>query len=210
MALPLNALAKLKPHLRGDVLSLGYPDIDATAEEVEKLFGYKPTKFTEANSRHGRKDPLPASEELFDHLGVRLEVVDFEKVRGTEKVANLNEPHDLGKFDLVIDPGTLEHCFNIGQGFLNAANAVKAGGYIFHISPMSMMNHGFYNLCPTLYHDFYGQNNWRIEEVKVINKPSPIGAVARFYIPTEYMVRVLVQRMEEEPLMMPIQSKYLK
>ena len=66
MALPLHALSKLKPLLRGEVLSLGYPDLDCTAEEVEKLFGYKPTRFNEKAAKwHGRKQPLPETEELF-------------------------------------------------------------------------------------------------------------------------------------------------
>lgn len=210
MALPLHALQKLAPLLRGEVLSLGYPDLDATAEQIEALFGYTPIRFTKAAVWHGRRDPMPETEELFEHLGAKLTVVDFTKDRGMEKIADLNHPHDLGKFDLVIDPGTLEHCFNIGQAFFNAANAVKAGGYIFHISPMSMMNHGFYNLCPTLYHDFYSQNNWRLDEIKFIQVPYAIDAVNRFSLSTEYIIRCLVQRMEEEPLKMPIQTKYLK
>ena len=184
--------------------------MDGTGADVEKLFGYKPTRFTKAAEWHGRKDPLPDTEELFEHLEAKLTVVDFVADRGIERIANLNEPHDLGKFDLVIDPGTLEHCFNIGQALFNAANAVKAGGYIFHISPMTMLNHGFYNLCPTLYHDFYAQNHWRIEELKAMARPYPIHSVDRFYISTEYIIRCLVQRMEEEPLTMPIQTKYLK
>ena len=210
MALPLHALKKLAPLLKGEVLSLGYPDLDATAAQIEELFGYKPTKFTKAHEWHGRKEPLPDTEELFEHLGVKLTVVDFTQDRGMEKIADLNHPHDLGKFDLVIDPGTLEHCFSIGQAILNAANAVKAGGYIFHISPMSMMNHGFYNLCPTVYHDFYAQNHWRIEELKAMPRLLPIDSVNRFFISTEYVIRCLAQRMEEEPLTMPIQTKYLK
>jgi hypothetical protein len=210
MALPLHVLKKLSPLLKGDVLSLGYPDLDVTAAEVESLFGYKPTRFTKAHEWHGRKDPLPETEELFDHLGARLTVVYFTQDRGMEKIADLNHPHDLGKFDLVIDPGTLEHCFNIGQGFLNAANAVRAGGYICHISPMTMLNHGFYNLNPTLFHDFYTQNHWRIDELKVVQRPNGVSSVDRFVIGTEYIIRCVVQRMEEEPLVMPIQTKYLK
>jgi len=210
MALPLHALQKLAPLLKGDVLSLGYPDLDATPGEIEKLFGYKPTRFTQVHEWHGRKDPLPDTEELFAQLDAKLTIVDFTTDRGVERIADLNYPQDLGKFDLVIDPGTLEHCFNIGQAVLNAANSVKAGGYIFHISPMSMMNHGFYNLCPTLYHDFYAKNHWRIDELKAMPRPYPINSVERFYISTEYVIRCLAQRMEEEPLRMPIQTKYLK
>src|SRR3990167_9695948 len=126
MALPFHALKKLEPYMRGaKILSLGYPDLMASKEEIESLFGYKPTKFTEAHKWHKTKEPMPESLELFEAIGAKLTIVDFTQERGMEKVADLNHPHDLGKFDLVIDPGTLEHCFNIGQAFLNAANAVK-------------------------------------------------------------------------------------
>ena len=210
MALPLHALNKLAPLLKGEVLSLGYPDLNVTAAELEKLFNYKPTRFTKANDWHGKKDPLPETEELFERLGVSLTVVDFVQERGTERIANLNEPHDLGKFDLVIDPGTLEHCFNIGQAFLNAANAVRAGGHIFHLSPMTMMNHGFYNLNLTLFSDFYSQNDWTIHDLKVIANPFAVDVVNRFIPYTEHIVRCLAERETEETLKMPIQTKYLK
>jgi SAM-dependent methyltransferase len=208
VALPLHALTKLKPLLKGEVLSLGYPDLDTTAAEIEKLFGYKPTRFTEANKRHGRPDPLPDSEELFERLGVKLSVVDFVKVRGMEKVANLNEVHNLGQFDLVIDPGTLEHCFNIGQALMNAANAVKLGGYILHLSPMNMPNHGFYNLSPTLYHDFYSQNGWSVD-LKVIANPFKVSLTERFVVTSEQLLRCVAQKHDDSPLKMPIQTKYL-
>src|SRR5688572_13688298 len=129
MALPLHALKVLAPYLKGaEVLSLGYPDLTVRSEDIERVFGFKPTKVTNANEWHGLKDKLPETLEFFEAMGARLSIVDFTVDRGMEKVANLNEPHDLGKFDLVIDPGTLEHCFNIGQAMLNTASAVKLGG----------------------------------------------------------------------------------
>lgn len=209
MALPVHALTKLAPLLKGEVLSLGYPDLDATAEDVERIFGYKPTRFTKAHEWHKRKHPMPETEELFEHLDARLTVVDFTKDRGIEVVANMNEPHDLGQFDLVIDPGTLEHCFNIGQAIMNAANAVKLGGHILHISPLNMPNHGFYNLNPTLFHDFYTQNGWTAE-MKLIARPIQVSPTDRFIVHSEHLVRCLAQKHDDSPLKMPIQTKYLR
>lgn len=212
MALPLQALKMLAPYLRGaNVLSLGYPDILVPADHIQALFGYTPEKFADDAARkwHQQKFPLPQTEELFERLESTLTVVDFTADRGMEKIADLNEPHDLGKFDLVIDPGTLEHCFNIGQAFLNAANAVKVGGRIFHLSPLNMMNHGFFNLNPTLFHDFYEQNGW---EAEISLVPQPVGSMdptARFAVNAEYLVRCLAQRRTEAAIIFPIQSKYL-
>lgn len=209
MALPLHALINLKSLLKGEVLSLGYPDLDATAADIEKLFGYKPTRFTDSHKWHGRKDPLPETEELFERLGVKLTIVDFTKDRGMEIVADLNEPHDLGQFDLVIDPGTLEHCFNIGQALMNAAESVKAGGHIFHISPLNMPNHGFYSISPTLYHDFYTQNGWSVE-MRAVARPFNLSATGRFSVTDEHIIVCLAQKNQEGILKMPIQTKYLK
>jgi hypothetical protein len=55
----------------------------------------------------------------------------------------------------VLDCGTTEHCFNVGQAIINAAHAVKPGGAIFHCFPMCVMNHGFWNASPTAFKDFY-------------------------------------------------------
>jgi len=211
MALPFHVLTLLAPHLKGDVLSLGYPDLAVSPEKIEKLFGYKPTRFTDANKRHDMKDRLPDSEELFEKLGVNLTVVDYIRERGIEKIANLNEPHDFGKFDLVIDPGTLEHCFNIGQAMLNAANAVKVGGRVFHISPMTMLNHGFFNICPTFHHDFYSQNGWVIEDMSATPaSPQAVKVTGRFSIHMEYVIRCLARKQTDAPLKFPIQTKYLE
>jgi hypothetical protein len=208
VALPLHALTKLKPLLKGEVLSLGYPDINATSAEVEQLFGYKPTRFNNDHKRHGRKEPLPDTQELFEHLGVKLTVVDFIKERGIEIVADLNEPQDFGQFDLVIDPGTLEHCFNIGLALMTAADAVKVGGHILHLSPLNMPNHGFYNISPTLYHDFYTQNGWSVE-MKVIANPFSVSMVERFSVTSEHLIRCLAKREVGGILKMPVQTKYL-
>ena len=212
MALPFHALNKLHPYLYdAKILSLGYPDLMVSAEEIEKLFGYKPTRFTEAAKWHGLKNPCPETLELFERLGSELTVVDFTQESGVEKIADLNYPHDFGKFDLVIDSGTLEHCFNIGQAMLNAVNSVKVGGAIFHLSPLDVLNHGFYNMNPTLFNDFYLQNEWDIKEVKIMPSSSPvIHTTNRFTMYTEHIIRVLVERPHDKPIKYPIQTKYLQ
>jgi hypothetical protein len=211
VALPLHALKAIAPHLKGaEVLSLGYPDLITTPKEIERVFGVKPTKVTNANEWHGVEERLPETVQFFELMGAKLTVVDFTKDRGMERVANLNEPHDLGKYDLVIDPGTLEHCFNIGQAMLNAANAVKLDGRILHISPMNMVNHGFYNLCPTMFSDFYTQNGWTADMTVLPARGLKVSPTERFYPYMEYVIRCLAFRETDGQLKFPIQGKYLK
>jgi len=73
------------------------------------------------------------------------------------------------------------------QALINAAEAVAAHGHIFHINPMNVMNHGFYNICPTLMHDFYDQNLWTIHLLKAVPmRPLNFSPTSRFFDVIEY------------------------
>ena len=125
-------------------------------------------------------------------------------------------PEELvGRYRLVLDLGTLEHCFNIGQGMMNAAQAVVPGGYVVHTNPMSMFNHGFYNLNPTFYYDFYTQNGFEILFLSALqNTPGncdfrEVPPVARFGSTLENAALVVVARRKlDQPIVWPVQSKY--
>jgi hypothetical protein len=216
MALQLYALKILAPHLEGaSVLSLSYPDLLVEPAEFEEAFGYKPTAFTDAGKHHGRKHPLPETVEFFHQMGASLRCVDIKCLRGIEDIVDLNEPQDLGSYDLVINPGTLEHCFNIGTGMMSSSNAVKMGGRIYHEMPMGMMNHGFYNICPTMIYDFYTQNDWEIESFVVATKDggahvSHEFATKRHKLPPESHFICMAKRRTEAALRWPVQSKYLE
>ena len=213
MALTSQALALLAPHLAGKkrVLSFGYPDLVASAEEIERLFGVRVTRFTDFGRWHGVDFPLPETLEVFGAIGTQLVCVDIRQSRGVERVVDLNYPCDLGSFDLVIDAGTIEHCFNIGQAMLNAAQAVAVGGHVFHTPPMTMLNHGFYNLNPTLFHDFYVQNGWTLEVLMGGTRQGKfkVHPTARFAGPAEALLYCLARREHDGALAFPTQTKYL-
>lgn len=59
------------------------------------------------------------------------------------------------QYQLVIDTGTLEHCFNVGQAFMNVAVSVSIGGVILQAAPLNRFNHGFWSFSPTADHDFF-------------------------------------------------------
>ena len=215
MGLALHALKALEPYLRNaSVLSLGYPDILATREECNELFGVDLRDSMEIQTMHSVKGPLVETTELMKSLGSTFECIDVVNWRGFERIVDLNYPNDLGKFDLVIDPGTTEHCFNIGQAMINAASAVKAGGRIYHSPPMTMLNHGFYNICPTMLQDFYTQNNWEIEtlEARVGTHSAPItpeGAMSRMVrVSNETGLVCIARRRTDEKLKFPVQRRY--
>jgi SAM-dependent methyltransferase len=212
MALPLHALLKLSPYLKNaQVLSLSYPDLLIPEKVLEQHFKIIPTMFTDKADYHKVPYKLPETRDVFKQLGATLHVTDVVAATGFEDIIDLNYEADIGQFDVVIDPGTVEHCFNVGQAFLNAAHAVKPGGIIYHISPMDMMNHGFYNFNPTLFHDFYTQNGWEIIELNVVSEtPNHFSVSARFFSKYEHNIICIARRKGFQRMKFPVQAKYLK
>lgn len=211
MALTARALKLLDPYIRNaKILSLGYPDL--VVESIDHLLGVHPTQFNDTGRWHGVDYPLAESVNVFELLGSTLECIDIHASRGVEKILDLNYPVALGDFDLVIDAGTIEHAFNIAQAIINAAEAVKVGGRIFHSPPMTMLNHGFYNICPTFFHDFYTQNGFEIEHMSGVTKThhGPVERTARFEAPSEASLYCVAKRITKGPLAFPRQSKYLQ
>jgi hypothetical protein len=93
-----------------------------------------------------------------------LSVLDVSAYEKADVVADLNDPAppDLrGRFGLIVDGGTMEHVFDIRQGMMNTADMLRPGGRVVHFSPVNnYVNHGFVQLSPTFYHDYYTANGF--------------------------------------------------
>ncbi len=213
MGIRANGLALLLPYLPAKrVLSLGYPDLVMSPEVFTEMTGKDVGAGNEAGASWHGESRVPETVAAFKALGTEeFRAVDVSVSRGIEIIADLNYPQDLGKWDLVIDPGTTEHCFNVGQALLNAAEAVDVGGIIFHTPPMTMLNHGFYNFSPTLFHDFYGQNGWDLLQLLVSDgeQTGPAPPIKRFHANPELSLYCLAQRKNGDALRFPTQTKYL-
>ena len=159
------------------------------------------------------------SQHFFALIGVRLTVVDIAAVRDNEILQDLNmplRPELVGRFDIVIDPGTLEHCFNVGQGIQNMLSMAKIGGFVFHINPHG--NHGFYNFCPTFYFDFYNDNGHELVSKIVAEHGTPfdyrmtelplVGRYRLDTVPPESTILVVVRKLHDTPPKWPVQTKY--
>lgn len=217
MGMTLFALKVLKPFLKGRALSLGYPDLTISKDEASEIFEGVDFSgaLTNAQSRewHGLNfDPVDG-EWLLKQAGVeRLDILDKKTWRGTEIEGDLNDALELGPYDLVIDHGTIEHCMNIGQALKNLAQSVSVGGCIFHGTPMTMLNHGFYNVSPTLFYDFYVRNGFRIEALAGATKGGwfEVPRTERFLAPQEASVLCVVRKIVEMPIRWHMQTKYQK
>ena len=152
-------------------------------------------------------------------LGINPSYFDIASFRGPEEILDLNEPLPTtlcGKFDLVIDTGTLEHCFNVGGAFKSMCELVSLGGHILTMAPMTIVNHGFWNFSPTAYWDAFGQNgfeilllrgvrkeNGRVEIFEIMDK-----AASRFAVDGETVAICCAKKIAQQQFRWPIQSKY--
>jgi SAM-dependent methyltransferase len=68
-------------------------------------------------------------------------------------VHDLNDPLDTAQqFDVICDFGTIEHVFNIGQGFSSLHRLLAPGGLLLCAPPSyGFINHGFYTINPVLF-----------------------------------------------------------
>jgi hypothetical protein len=82
----------------------------------------------------------------------------------------------------MLDSGTVEHVFNIGNAIRNAVGMVKVGGRAIFLSPAAgYMDHGFYTLSPGLFFDFFTANGWRIDTLNLIRHSFEIRGRFRAY-----------------------------
>jgi hypothetical protein len=220
----LTELGKKRP-LR--IACLSYPDLLLTPQDVVRAFPSVSAEAlqTRADSEaicawHGIKKPIQITDtqSLFTALGHTADFYDLKQFRGCEIILNLNEPLPTqyeGKYDLVIDTGTLEHCFNVGVAFTGMCKLADVGGVVLTQAPLSKVNHGFWNFSPCVYDNFFQQNKWAIKYIQVykieagmINKFNPSGN-GRFAAPPESIIIACAQRVVGSSNNFPTQAKYL-
>jgi hypothetical protein len=146
-----------KSAFRGPVLCLGVPDIYLTHDELNACL-------PQGRDPHAGGSFVTAAEFL-DALGVH-EVTSID-IPGSEHppdfLHDLNRP--LGpefeeRFNLVIDPGTMEHVFDVRSGLTNVTRSLAIGGAVIHFVPIYSYNGGYFSINPSVLHDFYGANGF--------------------------------------------------
>lgn len=161
---------------RPRVLVLGYPDVLATERTFSNLSlslvwsGISKRENSKDVWRiHGRDHgdyPMCESKALIRALGADCVVLDAIRWGKEDFVVDLNLPlsadmkRQLGTFDIIVDPGTVEHCFNIAQAFINISHLVAPSGFVYHQAAVAFPNHGFWSISPTAFFDFYESRNF--------------------------------------------------
>lgn len=208
--------SRLEPGAR--IASMGYPDFVAPLELLEEFFDLREIDYRQDSEaickRHGMPfHGIPDAHSVFSHLKCELDVYDITDERGCEIYCDLNNPFDGGSYDFVLDVGTLEHCFNVAQAAENMVRLMSMGGIIIHENPFQMGNHGFYSLNPTWYADFYGQEGFKLLDLKLVLRDGRVGEVPhtgrfKYSEQVEANVFAVAERTDIKPIEWVVQSKY--
>lgn len=208
---------------------LGYPDMLVTEPQLMKLCGadiLSKVRFRDDSDSilrwhnlSNRMTRLVESRSFFSAMDIETDFLDIHASRGFEIVTDLNQPLPAelcGRYDLVYDGGTMEHCFNVGLVVTNILALGKVGAYILHVNPLNYFNHGFFNFSPTFYYDFYTQTGNRITsefygvygpvlESQLIKLPATQGFAS---VPDRTVLMVMAQKLTDTKPAWPLQSKY--
>ena len=185
-------------------LILGFPELGtSTSSQLSDILGVdlKENCFRAYLSKIGAKEV---------HIG------DVSAYEGCDVLIDLNMPNPTcNKYDLIIDNGTLEHCFNVAQGFANIARMLKPGGICFHMNPANLVGHGFWNFSPCTYFDFYQLNGFKVKVYirsvesgayeEVVYKPK----ITKILPSKRYIYHAIATKLAEVPLAFPLQQHFL-
>ena len=221
----VTALLAEQIKLGARIASMGYPDLIAPPEMIAGILGDRlpELKYREDSVQIAKWHGLPSGSQVPDAAsffalqGATLDVFDVAEIRGGEIIGDLNQTHWLwreraGQYDFVLDVGTLEHCFNIGQAALNVAGLLKEGGIIYHTNPHSGWgNHGFYSIHPTFYYDFYESNGFKVLGCLLFDRKNNLYQAPphrRFTPNGDMNIYCSAQREKVKMLTYPTQRKY--
>lgn len=116
---------------------------------------------------------LPDNEDpdsFYKKLGFSgFETLDRSNFEGAQHIFDLNNealPESLtGRFGAVLNGGTMEHIFHVPNALNSMTKMLQPKGYVIHIVPCNgWVNHGFYQISPTLMFDYYAAAGFRLIE----------------------------------------------
>lgn len=207
--------------VRKKVVCLGYPDFLVGTDLLVSLYGddfvktvpVDPDKIN-IQKWHKYDGEVYDPSYIFNFHNFDMIVIDKIKHRGNEILADLNFNLDKSlhrSFDLLIDTGTLEHCFNVGTAFKNMCDLIKVGGVIMTCAPVSKINHGYYNFCPIMYDDGFITNGFDLLEKIYINKKGQTLSEpnSKHGIENRSVMIGLAKRVNDIEFVFPIQRKYI-
>jgi hypothetical protein len=237
----LRFLVRLKRRydLAGPLLTLGVQDILLQYHEAEELIrseGLAPSVVPQDQRQvsralwlrdQPRHAALIHARTFFRLLGIS-DYTDLDASPAEEPclVHDLNQPVPVdwhGRYRWILDGGTSEHVFDVRSVLTNLVRLCQVGGHVMHISPTTgWSNHGFYQLSPCLFFDFYGLNGFRPLAACLALQIEASGGGLRF-VPYHYsaerialgagyrqalLIFVAKKVADVDEIKIPIQTKY--
>jgi hypothetical protein len=175
----LKAAAKLivREHAQsnfvGPALSLGVPEVYATAAELRRWlrdYGAAGATLPEeevetSTNKFGKRLGWVNGRTFFRALGFSgFDSLDLSGADYTPQIVHdLNSEVDRryhSNYRFVLDPGTLEHVFDVRTCLTNIVRVLAVGGSVVHLVPVYSYNGGYYSINPNVLHDFYRLNGF--------------------------------------------------
>lgn len=162
--------------IRGKVLVISQQAVYATLKETTSIYrkyGVPPISLPEGFDTKNKipiwkgtsRENFTNSKTLMALLGAEeVHVCDVSDYESPDFILNLNKPVDSryhNQFDAILGFATLEHIFDVPQALENMNLMLRPGGLFISMTPVAMMNHGFYSIHPTLYLDYFKANGFK-------------------------------------------------
>jgi SAM-dependent methyltransferase len=161
--------------LAGDILTLGVADVHGTYEEMEQVireegFPYIPVEPQNRRlslTKRQREFSLLFGHSQFMHQDDLFKMLGFRRIESMDAFDNESPTylHDLntpvpaelhGKFDAVLDLGTLDHVFDMRAAIASIVKLLKVGGVVMIYDAMiGWHNQTFYNFQPPFFFDTF-------------------------------------------------------
>jgi len=181
-AVNLLLLEASRRPFEGSIVTLGRQHVYVTGDEVRAMATRHGVRLHPVPDELHREPHLAAQRYLSDDcllkmLGFQQIVrVDYSDYEAPDAILDLNSaetPDALrSAFDLVLDSGTIEHVFDIAAALRHCCRMAKPGGRVIHLTPSSnCVEHGFHNVSPTLFADFYSASHFQINRVYLCRIP---------------------------------------
>jgi len=203
MGLPTPALKYIlscskKYHFKGPLLTFGNQDIYANANTLNKWakdYNLKtlnskdilPSTSLDLKKINSQSSSFVHAKTFFKLLGISennyydIDKFDFDKPRILYDLQKPLSSKYKNFFNLIIDNGTIEHIFDIKSVMTNIVNISHIGAYVLQMVPTNnFINHGFYQINPTLFYDFYTANGFEIVESYIV-ETRPTGYRFHYY-----------------------------
>ena len=148
---------------------------DDTHQRIDAIVRAKEHMNPEFRNNRFCAHPIISDKLFYTALGFgHVDSIDMSNRHGQMSIAfDLNKPDILQAidtpYDLVLDVGVMEHVFDVKQVFIHMTDLVKVGGHIVHMAPgNNTFDHGFYQLSPTLFNDYYQHNQFTVHDISAL------------------------------------------